>query len=701
MNLTTVEPFTLGDFKVTPARCEIAHGQTVARVEPKVMAVLIALARRRGETVSREKLFEDVWDGRAVTDDALTRCISALRRVFRDGQGVEIKALPKLGYVLAAVDVPAAKAAPAPTASRHRSFPPPLAVVAAVFALAIATTAALSFRTAPAPNIGGSARITPLTSLPGFERYPALGPGGGQLAFAHRDAAGQWDLYVKSVASGGEPQRLSRDSAREQHPVWSRNGDELAYVRSTEETCELMRVAVPGGTPRKVADCGAKFVHSLDWSPDGRLFALTRTDARLDPAALAFVALEGAAPSATTDPALGAEDARFSPDGKQLALTLSTAIGAEDVYTIDLASGRLDRITTDNAKVHGLDWTADGQAIVYASNRGGSFGLNRVTPGGAPVSLQPSLQDIESPSVSGTRVAYEVWTETGGLNVFALGSDARMPQLPPDSTRLEWHPDVAGDGAIAFVSDRGGAPEVWLSKNGAARQLTFFGDAYVHTPKFSADGNTIAFSAPRQGRFSLHTVDLDGVVRRLTQGGANDMSPAWSKDGRTIYFASDRGGAWRPWKLDLATGQSTRISDTPARAVYVLNDTELLIVDPVKGGLYRLDLSNPAAPPRVLAADTAPSDWANVLVAAGDVFYIRREPPDRAVLRRIDLETGKDEALADIEDFYFRSGLALAGGSLIYATTRVEDVSLMLFEEHPQTARAEEGRVGSADKPSR
>jgi Tol biopolymer transport system component/DNA-binding winged helix-turn-helix (wHTH) protein len=684
MDLTATEPFRLGDFDVTPARCEIARGEAVTRVEPKVMAVLVALAHRRGETVSREKLFEEVWDGRAVTDDALTRCISALRRVFREGEGVEIRALPKLGYLLTAEAQPISASAPA--ARKRPSFMPPTAIAAAVVALAIGTTAVLSFRTTPPSGAAQTARITPLTSLPGLERYPALSPAGGQLAFAHRDTAGQWDLYVKSLA-GGEPQRLTNDASREQHPVWSQTGDELAYIRLTGDTCELMRLATPGGTPRKIADCGATIVHSLDWSPDGKLFALTLTDARLDPARLAFIALEGEPPRASHDPALGAEDARFSPTGGQVALTLSTAIGAEDVYTLDLASSRLDRVTHDNAKVHGLDWTSDGQAIVYASNRAGSFGLQRVTLGGAPVSLQPSLQDIESPSVAGTRVAYEAWSETGELKTFALDAGA-PPQLPPDSTRLEWHPDVAADGAITFVSDRNGAPEVWLSKDGAARQLTFFGDAYIHTPKFSPDGKTITFSAPRKGHFNLYSVDRNGAERRLTEGAANDMSPAWSADGRTIYFASDRGGAWRPWRLDVATGQATRIADSPARAVYVLDENALLLVDPVKGGLMRLDLSNAGAPPQTLAAGTAPSDWANVVVQGRRVFYIRREPPDRAVLRSLDLDTGRDEALADLEDFYFRSGLAWTGRGLVYATTRVEDVSLMLFAQQPVTAQA-------------
>lgn len=693
MDLTVIEPFRLGEFDITPARCEIAHGETVTRVEPKVMAVLLALARRRGETVSRGILFEEVWDGRAVTDDALTRCISVLRRVFRGGQGVEIKALPKLGYLLTADAWPASILGPATPEKRSLA---PIAVAVAIFALAVGTTAVLSFRSPPASAPPTSARVTPLTSLPGLELYPALSPAGGQVAFAHRNVDGQWDLYIKSLA-GGEPQRLTNDTGREQHPVWSHSGDELAYIRHTGNACDLMRIATPGGTPRKIADCGAKLVHSLDWSPDGKLFALTLTDARLDPARLAFISLGGARPRATHDPALGAEDARFSPDGRKVALTLSAAIGAEDVYTIDLVSGRLDRVTYDNAKVHGLDWTSDGQAIVYASNRAGSFALQRVTPGSAPVSLQPSLQDIENPSVSGTRVAYEVWSETGELNAFAIDGGV-PPHLPPDSTRLEWHPDVAADGAIAFVSDRNGAPEVWLSKDGVARQLTFFGDAYIHTPKFSPDGTTIAFSAPRQGRFNLYIVNRMGAERRLTHLAANDMSPAWSADGRTLYFASDRGGAWRPWQLDIATGKATRIADTSARAVYLLNENALLLVDPIKGGLRRLDLVNPATPPRNLAADTAPSDWANVIVAGPRIFYVRREPPDRAVLRRIDLDTGKDDALADLENFYFRSGLAWTGRALVYATTRVEDVSLMLFEQQPVTAEQDASRNALKNK---
>jgi Tol biopolymer transport system component/DNA-binding winged helix-turn-helix (wHTH) protein len=679
VDLTAIEPFRLASFEVTPARGEIVHGGTLARLEPKVMAVLVVLARSPGETVSREKLLEDVWEGRAVTDDALTRCISALRRVFRDGEGVEIKALPKLGYRLA-VDMPVTRPAKRPTANLRAAISPTIVVTAAAVALTLGAAAVLSFRAPPTPE-RTEARVTPLTSLPGREYYPALSPAGGQLAFVHGGANGQWDLFVQSLA-GGEPQRLTNDAAREQHPVWSASGGELVFVRRDGDTCEIVRLAVPGGAPRPIGSCGAQFVHSLDWSHDGKLLALTRTNERLAPAELVFLALEGDAPAPVVDPKRGAEDARFSPDGRALALTLSTAIGAEDVYTLDLSSGALARLTRDNAKIHGLDWSSDGRSIVYGSNRVGSFGLHRVAlAGGAPISLLPSLQDIENPAVAGHRIAYEVWTETGALKSLPEGA-----ALPPESTRLEWHPDVAPDGAMTFVSDRSGAPEVWLWEQGRAGQLTFFGDAYIHTPKFSPDGKRIAFAAPRDGHFNLFLTDRTGKQTRLTQGAANDMSPAWSPDGRSLYFASDRDGAWRPWKIDLDSAKTERVSSTLARAVYVLNSRELLTVDPIEGGLFRVDRDNPDMR-RPLAKGTAPSDWANIAVTKTGVLYVRREPPDRAVLRRLDPATGRDVKVADLEDFYFRSGLAvMADGTIVYATVDVEDVSLMLFEEGRLTA---------------
>ncbi len=79
-----IDDFLLGDATVRPRRGLIETAGTEARVKPKAMAVLVALAQRPGEVVSRAEIFAAVWPDQAVTDDVLTTCLVELRRALVD-----------------------------------------------------------------------------------------------------------------------------------------------------------------------------------------------------------------------------------------------------------------------------------------------------------------------------------------------------------------------------------------------------------------------------------------------------------------------------------------------------------------------------------------------------------------------------------------------------------------------------------------
>jgi TolB-like protein/DNA-binding winged helix-turn-helix (wHTH) protein len=66
------------------------------------MEVLVCLASREGEPVSKEELLQTVWPDTFVTDDGLKRSISELRRVFEDDVRDPriIQTIPKRGYRL-------------------------------------------------------------------------------------------------------------------------------------------------------------------------------------------------------------------------------------------------------------------------------------------------------------------------------------------------------------------------------------------------------------------------------------------------------------------------------------------------------------------------------------------------------------------------------------------------------------------------
>ena len=96
--------FRIGDCLIEPRQNRIARGDAEIRVEPRVMDVLVCLAARAGEVVSRDSLNTQVWGDVVVTDQAVTNCISELRHHLGDDRAANrvIETIPKRGYRLTA-----------------------------------------------------------------------------------------------------------------------------------------------------------------------------------------------------------------------------------------------------------------------------------------------------------------------------------------------------------------------------------------------------------------------------------------------------------------------------------------------------------------------------------------------------------------------------------------------------------------------
>jgi len=96
--------FYLGEWEVEPMRGQLVGPSGTVHVEPKVMEVLVALAGKPGQVVERNELVDEVWAGRAVSDEPLNRCIAKLRRLLDDSRTDPkfIETVPKRGYRLVA-----------------------------------------------------------------------------------------------------------------------------------------------------------------------------------------------------------------------------------------------------------------------------------------------------------------------------------------------------------------------------------------------------------------------------------------------------------------------------------------------------------------------------------------------------------------------------------------------------------------------
>src|SRR5690348_4039605 len=103
VSVSSAVEHTLEGWRVQPDLNRVIKDETEVRLEPRIMQVLACLLAADGEPVTRDVLLREVWGHEYVTEHALNRTVSKLRRLLADELHCEarIETLPKTGYRLA------------------------------------------------------------------------------------------------------------------------------------------------------------------------------------------------------------------------------------------------------------------------------------------------------------------------------------------------------------------------------------------------------------------------------------------------------------------------------------------------------------------------------------------------------------------------------------------------------------------------
>jgi TolB protein len=178
----------------------------------------------------------------------------------------------------------------------------------------------------------------------------------------------------------------------------------------------------------------------------------------------------------------------FSPDGRQLALTLGGIDGNLDIHVLDLSTRQTRRLTTHRAIDTEGSWSPDGRHIYFTSDRSGGPQVYRV------------------PAAGGTpeRVTFE-------------GSYNARPRLSPDGKRLAVVHLDRGDYRIAVMDVR--SKEILVVSAGQQDE----------SPSFAPNSDTLIYATRQARNGVLETVTADGLIRQRVSSGQGDVrEPVWS-----------------------------------------------------------------------------------------------------------------------------------------------------------------------------
>jgi DNA-binding winged helix-turn-helix (wHTH) protein len=97
--------FWLGRLHVKPSCREIATPAGNELIEPRVLQVLVCLAKNDGQVISRDELITRCWQRRIVSEDAINRCIGKVRKLGElcDTPSFSLETIPRIGYRLTGV----------------------------------------------------------------------------------------------------------------------------------------------------------------------------------------------------------------------------------------------------------------------------------------------------------------------------------------------------------------------------------------------------------------------------------------------------------------------------------------------------------------------------------------------------------------------------------------------------------------------
>jgi len=408
-----------------------------------------------------------------------------------------------------------------------------------------------------------------------FLTQPAIG--GSHIAFVYGN-----DLWVAN-ADGNYPRRLTSDEGVESDPVFSPDGQWIAFNAEYDGNRDVYIVAVEGGIPTRLT--WHPYPDSVcSFTPDGAavLFRSGRNTFTNRYTQLFTVPVSGGFPSQLALP--NAVKASYSPDGARLAYT---PLGERfrvwknyrggtvtTIWLYDFSDHGTEKIRQPEGRSNDTDPMWVGDAVYFLSDRNGEFNLFSFDTSSKAIEQLTEYTDfpiVDASFGDGTIIFEQAGTihtydlATGRASDLKIGVAADLQELRPRYVKgadFIRGADISPSGSRAVFEVRGEIITVPAEK-GDPRNITLTTGSHERNPAWSPDGKSIAYFSDASGEYELHVAPQAGKgdVKTYTLDGTgfyNDLQ--WSPDSEKIAF-EDNGR--NLYFLDLDSGEMTLIDKEP------------------------------------------------------------------------------------------------------------------------------------------
>jgi eukaryotic-like serine/threonine-protein kinase len=555
----------IGEWQVDPSTGVLSRDETVRRLRPQVIDLLLALASLPGQVISKQELLDRAWTGRFVSDSLLTTTVGELREALEDDakEPRYIQTIPKRGYRLiapvreAAIELPVpAEGVPAvpppetaqPDMQRSAEVRSPVAHErrARHVALFAASVAALVSLVALSLAFTATTPSTPLVAIPislePGQNWPsrtshvaALSPDGRTLVYTVETDDGRRQLVRRDLQTTAV--EVVPGSQGASFPFFSPDGRRLGFFGKG-----MIRAIDAAGENETLAEVSVPF--GASWRSNGDLVFAGNYRSGLS---LVSPGSTDARPLTVLAPERQEASHRYPVALPNSSFVLFAALGAKPpaIAAVDVSTGTRHTVVEDSAFAR----FAAPDRLLYA--RGPVLMSARFDP--------TTARMIGSPVEVARNVAF--WPQTG-LSQFAVSASGvlvyltELPSVDRELVAVDRsgqvtplpvapgpyiHPRVSPDGRrVAMWQEIADASDVVVLDLASTQLITITHDGHSARPVWGPNGHRLAFDRPSTGspaNVVVMPIAKGAAVESLLPRDRVQNAEAWLPDGRSMIVS--------------------------------------------------------------------------------------------------------------------------------------------------------------------
>ena len=665
----------------------LSSSSEMLQLEPLMVELLAYFCRHPNEIISVDQLIDQVWQGRVVTDNAVSRLITKLRRAFADDvrQPKFIATFPKKGYKFVApvarIDeydaqslMPDGAQVTRPetdekTAEAGWSFLklPFIAVLLVVILVMVFW----QVWQAPQP----SARFArALTSMDGNEVFPSFSADGRRMAFMSVKAQ-RLRLMIKDLHNGNSTEINHPDGLNTGPGDWSKQGDKLVYLAASAQRCEYYIVEIKGliiGEPRLIHRCPAGSYGKVLFTHNDQRVVFSENAGPGTPYSIYELDLTTQSKRRLNQPDLylsGNSQFDLHPHNDKLLISSPDKQQWEGFYALDLTTNKLDLLFKQDAYICCGIWDHAGENVILMGEHPAYQLLSYDLAGNNKQVIFSGSRRISLPRRFNNGADYVFLSGDKHTDIQILDLESgEVGSIANDTVDELLATFSTNHQVIGYISMASGKEQVWKYDlaSGERRKITAFTESRHYLDlHWSPDDRYIAGLTFNE----LHLIDSTTGEISIVDFPQTEIRGVSFKSASELSFSAKEGERWRVYTYHLITHAITAEAPTWSYIQYSANEQNTLWYSVDNRLFYsnaRIELSRSEIPGSALLNGR---QW-NLRKRGEQWFWYSRK--DEGQIYRYDGLTNELEVLVGSQTGHFD----IQHGALLYTTSSEAQTNL-------------------------